>query len=114
MRISDWSSDVCSSDLTAKNRKPSGKTIRRVTDQPSAADTAKTSSATSASWVTALTATKSPKSQAKAAQAANRTTPGAGRGVCAGMRDRKSVGLGKRVAVRVDAGGRRIIKKKQQ
>ena len=70
---------------TAKNRKPSGKMIRRATDMPSTAGTAKTSNATNASWVTALTATKSPNNQENAAPAIITDAPSIGFGVSPAM-----------------------------
>src|SRR3546814_18147290 len=75
MRISDWSSDVCSSDLADGGRQPRG-------EQP----------------------------RTGAQRAADAAGPDHfGRGA----RDRKSVVAGKSVSVRVDLGGRRILKKKQ-
>src|SRR3546814_14896749 len=72
MRISDWSSDVCSSDLHA---------------EPMSLDDA-----------LRLAETRAPELQAREA----------------GLEDRKSVVEGKSVSVRVDLGGRRIIKKQTQ
>src|SRR3546814_13551274 len=72
MRISDWSSDVCSSDLAPPRR---------------ATATWTSSCGPPALWATARSPTRT----------------------CV---DRKSVVLGKSVSVRVDLGGRRIIKKK--
>src|SRR3546814_1642827 len=85
MRISDWSSDVCSSDLTG-------------------------SVDIDGSRVTVTATLRRPL----------RILPGADRDVAAtdsadavpGLLDRKSVVKGKSVSVRVDPGGRRIIKKK--
>src|SRR3546814_20719422 len=75
MRISDWSSDVCSSDLGLRPARPADRGGRR--------------------------------GRAGAADARD--------GRCLGQfalgGDRKSVELGKSVSVRVDLGGRRIIKK---
>src|SRR3546814_17838875 len=82
MRISDWSSDVCSSDLGRGDRVPAaGRRDRH-------------------------------RAGARPAQA------GAGQGQGRGGKDRaqadrKSVVSGKSVSVRVDLGGRRIIKKKK-
>src|SRR3546814_12000934 len=76
MRISDWSSDVCSSDLPTDN---AAAPRRRRGCPPSQAG----SSSCRRDW-----------------RGPNR---------CA--RDRKSVVSGKSVSVRVDLGGRRIIKK---
>src|SRR3546814_17383890 len=72
MRISDWSSDVCSSDLIAS------------------------------------------RAAARCRDAAGGNA--AGRGWCSTIQgiDRKSVVKGKSVSVRVDLGGRRIIKKKKE
>src|SRR3546814_19293109 len=80
MRISDWSSDVCSSDLHRVGKQAGDGGLARA-----------------------------------------RRTPEDDRGEAAGgdhaadrpLRDRKSVVKGKSVTVRVDLGGRRIIKKKQ-
>src|SRR3546814_11610660 len=78
VRISDWSSDVCSSGLPGDAGVPGAACLRQ--------------------------------------RRARRTRAGAVRrraGAEAG-RDRKSVVWGKRVSVRVDLGGRRIIKKKKE
>src|SRR3546814_20440081 len=94
MRISDWSSDVCSSDLGPICPSPNKATNRVMT-------------------------------------AHNRIAPITHRPIAQGLRcasiahprleidlvdlkDRKSVVSGKSVSVRVDLGGRRIIKKKQK
>src|SRR3546814_3934519 len=72
MRISDWSSDVCSSDLST-SRTPNGAACARGSRTIAAS-----------------------------------TPCGSGSG------DRKSVVKGKSVSVRVDLGGRRIIKQKKK
>src|SRR3546814_16105856 len=85
MRISDWSSDVCSSDLRDAARAGRNGCVR-----------------------------------ARATRRRSRVgrRPRANRGGCRGRgrrdgsQDRKSVVEGKSVSVRVDLGGRRIIKKK--
>src|SRR3546814_17312324 len=90
MRISDWSSDVCSSDLRTDptRRLDAGDPTEAVLDVPG--------------------------------DPADGTLPAhrpAGRGLddALGCRqDRKSVVSGKSVSVRVDLGGRRIIKKQKQ
>src|SRR3546814_20314653 len=84
MRISDWSSDVCSSDLGKRGnggvrRRPETVTMRRF--------------ATSGG-------TAGVPSRRQGPDALERE-------------DRKSVVKGKSVSVRVDLGGRRIIKKKK-
>src|SRR3546814_19817716 len=88
MRISDWSSDVCSSDLDGSIR-------------PYAGGEAAISSASrpGASSLRRISPSPAP---------APRPWPS-----CAPP-DRKSVVSGQSVSVRVDLGGRRIIKKKRQ
>src|SRR3546814_11481678 len=99
MRISDWSSDVCSSDLSTGGRKrkaggwpaakpPSGASGRNWNNDmgPKGAD-----------W-------KKPAIRPPGAMNARSRR---------GRAERKSVVEGKRVSVRVDLGGRRIIKKKK-
>src|SRR3546814_12901051 len=94
MRISDWSSDVCSSDLLSTssatrvrfNSFPAGRHASHFRLGASTGHT--TTHATCSRKPSEPFATLSPK-------------------------DRKSVVWGKRVSVRVDLGGRRIIKKKQ-
>src|SRR3546814_19582678 len=95
MRISDWSSDVCSSDLGSPLARRSPKSVAGL------------------------------RLRASTRRAGFRTRP-AGRGdfsdrrrraarpSCRYALDRKSVVSGKSVSVRVDLGGRRIIKKKKQ
>src|SRR3546814_20042890 len=101
MRISDWSSDVCSSDLDARARthaarpRPPEVHLERQGPPP-------------------------PEGPLGAPEplhlpAAPEEPGGAGEGGAGGeRRDRKSVVKGKSVSVRVDLGGRRIIKKKKQ
>src|SRR3546814_12732137 len=91
MRISDWSSDVCSSDLPAARRR-----LRRC-------DCAGCEGAGIAETPTA----------GCAAPTARKET--GHKGVIPGdaMLDRQSVVWGKSVSVRVDLGGRRIINKKK-
>src|SRR3546814_17761053 len=86
MRISDWSSDVCSSDLGAGVPAAAavGGGLRHV-DRARLLDVA---------------------ARAGRTGAGGRPVPGVGG-------DRKSVVLGKSVSVRVDLGCRRIIKKKK-
>src|SRR3546814_18918975 len=80
MRISDWSSDVCSSALTPTARSSSANTPLR--------------------------------SRLRILSLALRGSVSATKRIATGT-DRKSVGEGKRVSVRVDLGGRRISKKKK-
>src|SRR3546814_11055342 len=92
MRISDWSSDVCSSDLP----------LRLVSGSP--ANLSLVGSVMRAPWSWRAGRGRRPV-------AGWRGVPGA-RPHRAGRPDRKSVVEGQRVLVRVDLGGRRIIKKK--
>src|SRR3546814_10970530 len=87
MRISDWSSDVCSSDL---------RNARRVL-----ADQSRSAASRRASSIGVAVPTKARTSPTRSAESAEK-------------RDRKSVVEGKSVSVRVDLGGRRIIKKQNK
>src|SRR3546814_12158711 len=90
MRISDWSSDVCSSDLQAPSP------VRGAERTPVAG--------WRHGWRQAVFRPTAPRAYG---------WPAPWRRECADARgDRKSVVLGKSVSVRVDLGGRRIIKKK--
>src|SRR3546814_11592799 len=123
MRISDWSSDVCSSDLrpvatAAQNNAPHN--AKGMTKPPTPAKRA------------IAPVTKNPaKAAGQANSSINMPRPSVERSVSAAKRpsatasmkatipamkeagERKSVVEGKRVAVRVDLGGRRTIKKKK-
>src|SRR3546814_18187027 len=92
MRISDWSSDVCSSDL-ASNASSSVEITGRARSHASARGG-------KGRQLSAATIT-CPRRQGACLQSA---LPA----------DRKSVGSGKSVSVRVDIGGRRIIEKKKK
>src|SRR3546814_14538430 len=95
MRISDWSSDVCSSDLPARpSAEPAGG-LRQLRSGPG-----RRSGAADPQYHGSGVVSGGLPDPIVAAQV--------GRG-----RDRKSVVEGKRVSVRVDLGGRRIIKKKK-
>src|SRR3546814_14444668 len=83
MRISDWSSDVCSSDLSKSRPAPSRRRPRRRGSR-------RRDRAARSPWVSGTWADKEGRA-----------------------RDRKSVVEGKSVSVRVDLGGRRIIKNKK-
>src|SRR3546814_16698317 len=105
MRISDWSSDVCSSDLLAALPESD------VPEAPAPKPAVAASYTGLASWYGAkfhgrLTASGERYDMA-ALTAAHQTLPFGSR-----VRDRKSVVSGKSVSVRVDLGGRRIIKNK--
>src|SRR3546814_14977989 len=91
MRISDWSSDVCSSDLraplvTINSSRRSGRVVL-----------ACGSASWRRNWISSLR-----RQRASRTAAPNHND----------SRDRKSVVSGKSGSVRVDLGGRRLIKKK--
>src|SRR3546814_14215454 len=89
MRISDWSSDVCSSDLFVPPAEDSTGWSGTVLSASAAVEfvpVSRSAVSGSAAWLVSGGATR---------------------------RDRKSVVEGKGVSVRVDLGGSRIIKKKQ-
>src|SRR3546814_21129379 len=108
MRISDWSSDVCSADLVADDVRPGvlcgrDDPCRRLAPGPGPLRRGV------------------PPVAAPVRRDDRRRYPGQqdGPGVAQGLRpdartDRKRVEKGKRGYVRVDSGGRRIIKKKQE
>src|SRR3546814_15701153 len=117
MRISDWSSDVCSSDLRfvilpRAASHPSGDsprftfTLRVRSPLPSSARSAR------------IRLPLPPPSQSLVSLTAFSSPHFVHRGCHirrdVGQRDRKSVGEGKRVSVRVAIGGRRNMKKKSQ
>src|SRR3546814_18521060 len=86
MRISDWSSDVCSSDLDGRETH-----YFLASAGAGAAPSAGAAASAAGAALSAGAAAASPSAGAAA--------------------DRKSVVSGKSVSVRVDLGGRRIIKK---
>src|SRR3546814_11306620 len=103
MRISDWSSDVCSSDLAVILRRIARRQRqRRATEQRGRKDLFRHIPLLRL----CLTLTSSLR----------RTGAGCKKISCRGRGgfwlDRKSVGSGRSVSVRVDVGGRRIIKKR--
>src|SRR3546814_2112858 len=89
MRISDWSSDVCSSDLLRRTHRPARRRPRRA----------------------ARVAGPCVPAARRLDRGAVRPRPPDDHRPRARL-DRKSVVSGKSVSVRVDIGGRRIIKKK--
>src|SRR3546814_11853493 len=101
MRISDWSSDVCSSDLPQRNEdggRCDPEHHRFIRHHPAHDET---------SSCLILPSSRSRRPRA--------TWPRSGRGSSPSpTRDRKSVVEGKSVSVRVDLGGGRIIKKKKE
>src|SRR3546814_15847917 len=104
MRISDWSSDVCSSDLgrvRLRHAAPLLDTTHRPRPQPRRPEVQRR--------VAPGALLGSAHGGAGLDHAALRQAVRPGRGTG----DRKSVVWGKRVSVRVDHGGPRIIKKKK-
>src|SRR3546814_18635857 len=108
MRISDWSSDVCSSDLTAAFTLP---ILHRLMQF------ANTSASPARHPVRALILTPTRELADQVADSVTtyaKFTPLRSTGVFGGVDiDRKSVVSGKSVSVRVDLGGGRSIKKKK-
>src|SRR3546814_19829011 len=103
MRISDWSSDVCSSDLGPLE--PDVSAPSQLVDQSDdGADSGRTE------WRQDFA-----RRGARRCRTARSAGGGAGRSSRhrRNLVDRKSVVLGKSVSVRVDLGGRSIIKKKK-
>src|SRR3546814_14084657 len=113
MRISDWSSDVCSSDLLVKNKielDAASKTAagkRTVTLPEVVADVLVDHPdrfTEPESSVLVFTSSEGEPLRRNNFRRRSGTRP---------SRDRKSVVSGKSVSVRVDLGGRRVIKKKK-
>src|SRR3546814_19066132 len=108
MRISDWSSDVCSSDLRSRSaaHASGNQALRRLGAAP-AAEVCGLAEGTTQRKAT-VTAENCP--------APGSGAPGDAMGVRSGSAtgDRKSDVAGARGAVRVSLGGRRVIKKNRQ
>src|SRR3546814_16728985 len=94
MRISDWSSDVCSSDL----ERDAGNCGQY--DEPGSHRAKSSGDTLTPRWPAAAPGRDTTVSSPRRSQGVTRA-------------DRKSVVEGKGVSVRVDIGGRRIIKKKR-
>src|SRR3546814_15797362 len=106
MRISDWSSDVCSSDLAGKEAwvaetMPLLNRARYVTETGARMNDAEVAEFLGEAWKTISTGAPTRSSPGSSAAPAPAPT--------AAATDRTSVVRGKSVAVRVDLGGRRII-----
>src|SRR3546814_16213850 len=101
MRISDWSSDVCSSDLELHSTSPNGVqgSLARLRARRG--------------HVVATVRGERIGSFGCVRRGTPRAAPLKGGVVLRSSRDRKSVVEGKSVSVRVDLGGRSIIKKKK-
>src|SRR3546814_12837711 len=109
MRISDWSSDVCSSDLDrhAVRRGPPGRTARTDPERHDHPRRSRTTSIPGGEGVV-----RRPGHGGRLERDPHATRPDGG--VEGPRRDRKSVVEGKRVSVRVDLVGRRTMKKKKE
>src|SRR3546814_17757447 len=107
MRISDWSSDVCSSDLNFKSL---------AIDQDGFVSVTFDNGNVKKFYQIPMVKFRDPTELDRVNGNAFVETPGSGAAVLvqSGSRDRKSVVSGKSVSVRVDLGGRRISKKKNK
>src|SRR3546814_11476676 len=103
MRISDWSSDVCSSDLASSS---SASTFSTTSAAHGSAGTAPFGPCAPSSTAT-VSASREKTSAMRSSDASVRRSARSGGG------DRKSVVWGKSVSVRVDLGGRRFLSKKK-
>src|SRR3546814_17510818 len=121
MRISDWSSDVCSSDLldgAVPDRRAGGRLFRyRLFSDASGSGRGSASQSRAGVHRVGAGAVQSVDCRCAAVGDPGGDheypeLPVAGVFECADRGDRKSVVSGKSVSVRVDTGGRRIIKKK--
>src|SRR3546814_13885053 len=110
MRLSDWSSDVCSSDLRSLSRRPRGttKTPSGTALRPRPVRLTAASTCTDATGAGAIASSARAQPPTSVSSVTHRTEVWMAIGL-----DRESVVLGKGVSVRVDLGGRRILKKTQ-
>src|SRR3546814_17150877 len=119
MRISDWSSDVCSSDLKADLQRGEGRTPRRDARIMRGIDLVEIGLVGEILDVDAerdrlvdLVRGAGVEADIAGHRSDQRLGRRADRHVAVGLLDRKSVVWGMSVSVRVDLGGRRILKKK--
>src|SRR3546814_17564265 len=115
MRISDWSSDVCSSDLIGSYEQLNGLRVAVKLKVEKGTEGYDDKNRV-AEYLTPNPASPGNKGWVLLSAGQYNTNPNAtqGAGGASGVgADRKSVVEGKSVSVRVDRGGRRIIKKKQ-
>src|SRR3546814_19455749 len=106
MRISDWSSDVCSSDLSTRtsDRSGYGRPLARLIWHGLLPSPQRPQSV----------APSHPRQEGRPVQMLGRLQPGSRMVRAQQPQDRKSVVKGKSVQVRVELGGGRIIKKKKK
>src|SRR3546814_18343599 len=111
MRISDWSSDVCSSDLSRGIENPDGARLRlfRLGEGATGAAEQGRGIIARCRGGDADPAAKGDDMITRHERSGERLDQFSGQ-----KSDRKSVGEGKSVSVRVDLGGRRLSKKKKK
>src|SRR3546814_19103369 len=112
MRISDWSSDVCSSDLAPRPAQTEPASDRHRTASPGTVHR-RIACFLRHGRASPVTDAYRPGGRS-GAPAAPCGSPGLGVGFKGVRRDRKSVVAGKSGSVRVDLGGCRIIQKKKE
>src|SRR3546814_11986755 len=108
MRISDWSSDVCSSDLPGGSRR-TGRAAPALPCSPARVSSRSCAFIRTRRPSTGTSATPSPRRTPRRHSARRAFRPRAEKR----DEDRKSVGQGKDVSGRVDRGGGRIYNKKK-
>src|SRR3546814_16144934 len=111
MRISDWSSDVCSSDL--KLRVAQAELDRMRSDAQFFAEQI-AQIEQRANWLRAILPRDRQLAALREQADEIRDAIASAEASISNMQDRKSGVAGKRVSVRVDTGGRRILKKKKK
>src|SRR3546814_17560238 len=106
MRISDWSSDVCSSDLECINQNIPVERLILALDRDQSPRSTPCAAAHSAYWPRGSAA-----GCARIAGMSARSAPRSSERIIARSEERR---VGNSVSVRVDLGGRRLIEKKKQ
>src|SRR3546814_14830801 len=121
MRISDWSSDVCSSDLSrclppsaaSSPSEQAGLSVQQARATPADAFDATAAGCRLSPIAASISFAEAPGPPQGVVGEAVALAQGLQHAGEVAFQDRKSVVSGKGVSVRVDLGGRRIIKKKQ-
>src|SRR3546814_12451045 len=115
MRISDWSSDVCSSDLLAGcDGAPTARVTAYTISLGTPGAMAEQAATAAADGYRLLKIKLTGEDDRLRVAGVRRGAPDARLIVDANESDRKSVVSGKSVSVSVDLGGRRILKKKKK